>query len=267
MISVIGKIFRTDDYDKFKMLYGNRDVSESKKIKLLRSIKENGYILNPIEVNKDFEIIDGQGRYLALKELNVPVDYFVNENAGIKECMILNINVKNWTIADFIKSYAEQGNINYIRLRNYEKLCSMTKLYLFVNSLYGGSDYNYEKIRNGKVEVSEETFEKSIETLQFLKELELSFKNIEGRTIEFRKAVAFAFSCAGVDKFRLKENLIKYSGYANPIANLESALKELSKIYNRRKRQDFRYFDSEWDVKKREKKALSDKRYRKRETK
>ena len=114
MDKTIGKIYITDDYDKFKKLTGNRDVKGTKKI--VASIKSVGYVLSPILVNENFEVVDGQNRLEALKQLELPVPYIIQNGIGIEECRHLNIGQSNWNTTQFIRSYAESGNESYIRL-------------------------------------------------------------------------------------------------------------------------------------------------------
>lgn len=106
---IIGTIYETTDYDIFKKLPNNRDVINQRKQRIMNSIKE-GYVLNPIVINKDYQIIDGQGRYEALKELGLPIRYIVDEEAGIEECRRMNAYNTSWNVNDYIKSLAEGGN-------------------------------------------------------------------------------------------------------------------------------------------------------------
>ena len=53
---VVGQIYQTDDYDIFKKLDGNRDAGNVTAI--LNSIDEVGYVLSPILVNEDYEVIE-----------------------------------------------------------------------------------------------------------------------------------------------------------------------------------------------------------------
>ena len=65
------EIFRTNKYEIFKQLKGNREVSPKRISKIINSIKEVGYIINPIIVNEKMEVIDGQGRLEALRILKI----------------------------------------------------------------------------------------------------------------------------------------------------------------------------------------------------
>ena len=109
-------VYVTKAYDKFKRLTGNRDIPEDRISKIVESIQKVGWVRNPIVVNEKMEVIDGQGRLTALQRLGLPVEYIIAEGAGTEECIQMNMNMINWKLPDFIKSYAEQGNVNYQRL-------------------------------------------------------------------------------------------------------------------------------------------------------
>ena len=75
---------------------------------------------NPIVVNEKFEIIDGQGRFKALKTLSLPIEYILIPGLGLEECKKMNENSTTWNSRNFIVSEAELGNENYQRLLNLE---------------------------------------------------------------------------------------------------------------------------------------------------
>lgn len=59
-------VYRTNNYDQFKRLVGNREVNPKRVKTIKKSVEEIGYIPNPIIVNENMEVIDGQGRLQAL---------------------------------------------------------------------------------------------------------------------------------------------------------------------------------------------------------
>ena len=61
----VANVYKTDDLRRFRMLLNNRQVTESRVKAIMKSIRDNGYLISPIITNEKFEIIDGQGRYTA----------------------------------------------------------------------------------------------------------------------------------------------------------------------------------------------------------
>ena len=104
------RIFTTTEYDLFKRLKGNRDVTNKRVAIIKESISSIGYVSNPVIVNENYEVIDGQGRVRALMELGLPVEYRIITGLGIDDCRAMNLKPTGWSINDFVKSYAEYGN-------------------------------------------------------------------------------------------------------------------------------------------------------------
>lgn len=231
----VATVYRTNDLSMFKTLKANREVGEARKQMLIKSIDQNGYLTNPIIVNERFEVIDGQGRLAACKELGSPIDYMIVPHAGIKECMVLNMNTKNWRVTDFIQSYAEQGNENYIRLLELSKLGLGYNVFMFANGLYGGSNRgpNDATIKKGVARSSEETYKNAKVALEYLKTVKPFIDRIEGRRVDMECAVLFAYKDENCDNSRLSEALSKYYHLIQGVVGLKMAMDELAKIYNR----------------------------------
>lgn len=122
-MSEIAQIQSTTDYSKFKFMTGNRLVDKSN----VRRLKDGMirypdlFPTQPILVNANMFIIDGQHRFEAAKDLDLPVYYVVNDAATISTARHMNVTQRSWTIMDFARSYAEGGN------KNYEQFLHMTK--------------------------------------------------------------------------------------------------------------------------------------------
>ena len=111
----------TRDYSKFKFLKTNRKVKESTVRKITDSIKEWGIIPGrSILVDGDYNIIDGQHRFMAIKSLGHPIPYEVINGDVIGKTMALNSNQQQWKLIDYINSYAEQGIECYRKFLKFE---------------------------------------------------------------------------------------------------------------------------------------------------
>jgi hypothetical protein len=115
-------VYRTNDLQQFKILEGNRPVNLAHVKRLVDSIKSNGYLINPIIVNKYNEIIDGQHRIYAAKECKSHVWVLINPDAKLKDAVIFNANSSDWSLKDYLKSYCDLGYDNYIKLKNFYNL-------------------------------------------------------------------------------------------------------------------------------------------------
>jgi len=110
------QIHSTHDLSIFKNLNGNRDLNIGNVDRIAKSIVDNGFLKVPIVVNENFEIIDGQHRVEAAKKVNSIVYYVKIKSYNLSTAILLNANASNWKTIDYVKSFCERGNINYIKL-------------------------------------------------------------------------------------------------------------------------------------------------------
>ena len=108
-----GKIMITNNYDKFKIIEGNRNVDEPKVRKLVDSMKEKQLMI-PILVNENYEIIDGQHRFTASSRLGFPIYYTVVEGYGINEVKKANLITTTWNLDAFLNLYCSDEKEEYL---------------------------------------------------------------------------------------------------------------------------------------------------------
>lgn len=108
-------IHTTTDYAQFKTMSGNRNVNKAHVRELQRLLVDNGNLTNqfPIVVNKEMEVIDGQHRLEALRELGWEIAYIVEDGATINMVRAINLGNKNWNWRDLGQSYSNLGNKEY----------------------------------------------------------------------------------------------------------------------------------------------------------
>jgi len=116
---IINQVIKTNDYNTFKAMPGNRPVNKLHVKRLAESMQEK-HLMSPILVNEKMQVIDGQHRLEAQKSLSLPVFYIINEGYGRKETHILNSNSKDWKNDDFMNAYANQGFKHYITYRKFK---------------------------------------------------------------------------------------------------------------------------------------------------
>ena len=231
------KVNETTDYSRFKRLEGNRDVSEARIKKIMGSIRKVGYVMSPIIVNEQYQVIDGQGRLEALKRLGLPVHYIVVPNIGIDECIAMNMNQSNWTLIDYITSHAETGNVSYIYLLNliktYSKQISL-KVILYV--VTGRIDNTTSAVKDGNVVCTTDGYERAQRVLSWLSGLTEIFKRVGGHTEYYYDALAFCYDDPEIDNDRMTEKLIQLQANLIPVTTMLQAFEQIEDIYNNRTR-------------------------------
>lgn len=150
----------TTDYGRFKAMVGNRGTIDANIKKLVTSMSEQ-HLASIAIVNANDEIIDGQHRYKACKELKIPFNYIVMEDYGIEEVHTLNTNMKNWTNEDFVRQFSDRyKNGENIFIHYYKLVQFMDNHDLKLNNalllLEGGLKSGSTNLRHGVFTITEE---------------------------------------------------------------------------------------------------------------
>lgn len=125
-------VYKTNNYDQFKFMEGNRNVDLKHLHKLTESFKVKQLPI-PIIVNKDFEILEGQHRYLVCKNQQLPLYYIVIEDCSINDAILINTISKKWGMNDYLEHFAALGYEHYINLKNFMEItstnCNMARIF------------------------------------------------------------------------------------------------------------------------------------------
>ena len=232
--NVAYNVYTTKDYSMFKRLVGNRDIPESRISKIIDSIQKIGWVHNPIVVNEKMEVIDGQGRLTALQRLKMPVEYIIAPGASTKECIYMNMNMVNWKLPDFIKSYAEQGNENYQRLLSLMEKYVTGNLDIISTAVYRVSKSKHRDIKEGILQLTQEQYEAAIPRLEFIKPIleKIDEKKLPGSVVTLMQTLIYYFDYPEVDPERLAYGVEKYIYNATPWVLNTDCEREVENAYN-----------------------------------
>jgi len=168
-------IYETENYNKFNFINVNRKISREHVNHLKKSILTNNMLhAKPIVVDQQLNIIDGQHRFIAAKELGVKI-YYAIVNGYEEDIISLNANQRSWQTIDYVQYYAKKGINSYINaldlINRYGAGVSNTIEIISAN--HSGGDR--KKLRSGNYEaVSTIEAERRVKVLSSLKDL---FKN------------------------------------------------------------------------------------------
>ena len=234
----IAPVYETTNYSMFKEMMYNRDVMESRVGKLVASFSEKE-ILNPIVVNEKCEIVDGQGRFEALKRLGRPIKFVVSCGANIEDCRRMNAYNTNWTANDFVISYANSGNQNYIRIKKCREMTGFS--YNMINRLANKAvnvvknkknAWSTNKINTGNLSFTEDDMKSVLlfadHAAEIVTSLALSAKPKDVFYIALK--IASAHEC--YDSARMLQKCKKNRSSFTVMASLEDMLKEFSRVFN-----------------------------------
>jgi len=114
------QVYSTLDYSLLKQIDGNRNKNLLHINRLKKSMSDN-YLFTIIIVNEKYEIIDGQHRFEAIKDLCLPLYYIICEGYGLNEVHILNQNSKTWNADDYLEGYCKLGYKDYIKYKEFKE--------------------------------------------------------------------------------------------------------------------------------------------------
>lgn len=237
---IIGKVFATTDYDKFKTIVGNRPVVEkgSHFKEVLNSIKAEGQIC-PAIVNERNEIIDGQHRLAICRQLGIPFVYVIGEGCGFVNIAQANAGRK-WSTETFVYGYAQNGGANadsycYLKALYEEFSPPVTKSSL----LRVRSGYNPEvarQIRDGSFRMTAYEYNmiaKSLRDLIALGYADFIKSNpMSGNT--YWAAMCYTWRHPKVDNKRLIKLMWQNEKRIPSTSKVKELLEALSTIYNKK---------------------------------
>lgn len=233
----ITSVYRTDNYDTFKLLDGNRAVADGRMKKIKKSIETVGYVCNPIIVNERMEVCDGQGRLAALRMLGLPVDYIVVEGIGISECVAMNITQSNWKLTDYIDSYAAQGKTDYqylqLLVRNNAKMLPLETIFYASDRLKRAAR---NVVKDGLFMCGKEEYDNAVMLLNYVKVAKPAFEMVKGHREAYLTGSVFMFRHPDIDPTLFNEKLFKNQSMLRTVAGRREAVSVLEEVYNFRNR-------------------------------
>lgn len=238
----------TSDYSKFRVLKGNRDLKHVKRI--IDSINEVGQMKIPIVINEKNEVIDGQHRLEAFKQLGLPVYYIVIPDAGLAEAIALNNFQKPWTQSDYLQSFVNLGNENYKRFvslaekHNVKSVNELTAI-IYHQITTGGGNFS-KKVRNGELILTEERKAEVEAILTIIDDLYSVITAIGGQRRIAITGIAWCLELGKTDKSRLIKSIKERYALIRPAADYRTFLEDLTTVYNKGARKNRIYFAVEF---------------------
>jgi|SRR5208337_2704171 len=233
----------TIDYTMFKKHPSNRPIEPYNLKKIKESLQSKNLLeYRPLLVNSKYQIIDGQHRFEAAKELKLKIFYQVQEEDADMDMYICNETQKKWTLTDFVHFYSSQGFIEYQKLQNF---LSETKLdicsgILMLGQIVGTKCHFIQKLKQGKyVFKGYENYEKNIGMINDLKDL-LKPRIIGNRSfidsVRFRRAALNYFATKDFKFERFMKNCERKIEWFRPCTSYDQYMVIFREVDNFLKR-------------------------------
>lgn len=232
---VVGSIYESMDYNKFKVLTGNRSVEKARTNRIEKSYKNVGLRNVPIIVNKNFEVVDGQGRLAVCKEKGLPVRYIFDNDAGVEECLALNMASSRWRQRDMIKSGADLGNADYVMLDKLLQEFNHLGVDCVAKVCSGGQGCNAatSQIQGGRFKMMR-TEEDARARLKYIEEFMPKVTACHGHLQTMSSAINFAVDVCNADPQRLLTTFNRLDPFKNQglSSTVEGCVALLERLYN-----------------------------------
>ena len=116
----MGTILETRDYDRFVFVHSNRVIKRKRVLdwKRILSVKNLMHCM-PLVANRSYQLLDGQHRLTAARELGIPVNYTISDSMGVEDIADANSKGHGWKSTDHIHHYACMENRDYMMLETF----------------------------------------------------------------------------------------------------------------------------------------------------
>ena len=114
------EIKNTKNYSTFKFdTNKNRTINYTHLTRLKESIKEKNLLPdNPIVVDTNHVVIDGQHRLMAAQQLGVDIYYFVASTMTLSDTAKINGSSRKWEMDDYLDLHVKNGVPSYLWIKS-----------------------------------------------------------------------------------------------------------------------------------------------------
>ena len=232
----------TKNYEQFSLVKGNRNIDPLHLSRLIKAMDEN-YVPNPIIVNTNYEIMDGQHRFEACKRLVLPVYFIVSDSWELQDIRNMNSLVKKWAMSDYVQSYkALEKTIAgpYTTLEWYTKAYGMPyecSLQLLNGKTAVIGKEITDKFKKGEFIVNDLNYAKTFGN--FLMRIKPYFSHYNKRS--FVNALMHLIADHRFNKKVFLERLDKHSMKMRKCSNIKDYVDVLEYVYNCGSREKIRF--------------------------
>ena len=184
MVNNSNQVQTTSNYSLFTSLEGNRNVNKLH-VKRLKESMQKKYLFTVIIVNEKMEIIDGQHRFTACKELELPIRYIVVNGYGLSEVQMLNVNSKNWNADDYLIGYCDLGIEDYLIYRDFKSKYGFghNECQLLLSGKYNNSKIRKSDFTTGDFKIRD--LQKAIQYAKYILQIKPYYDGWKRRTFVY----------------------------------------------------------------------------------
>lgn len=223
----------TNDYEGFKLIEANREQSRGHVEALKAAFEEMGNLtrVQPILVNDQMEIIDGQHRFTACQELGQPIYYTKVSGLGVSDARKINVLHRSWTFDDYAHSYAKTGDASYQRYLKLQEDYGFSNSIILVYTSGGKNPGIYKEFREGNYVLTPDDDKKARFYLELLADVAEKYPIAKSRDLAI--ALFKIERVEGFDHNRLMDKLERYNAMLTRQGGIMEYVRLLEEIYNK----------------------------------
>jgi len=229
-------------YYALEIIDCNRNVLQSNVNALKKSIeKNNALYLKPITIDNEYYIIDGQTRYRACQELNMPfyVDIVNSMEWSNEDLISINTTQRNWKLQDYLRYYVKFNTDSYIAFEQFLKLhkhITIQMLIAIFNKTNSRSHLNSKIFKNGELKYDNSNKSTILEWLGWLHQINEApfYPSLNDRTKrnqEFQCSLLKKFQSPNWDNCKFVRLLSEYPHQLNKLKRITDFDQEIEDIY------------------------------------
>ena len=245
--TMLTPIFTTTNYSMFGHIGGNRNLDTSNLNKIKQSvskkhIKTNAVIciLDVEDVKVPLKIVDGQHRFEACKDLNIPVSYVIDSSLTMSSILnditLLNTASKEWDVSDFMNSEAQKGNQNYVLYSQVYNIFNNSfdheSLFYILNNDDSRTcpKISYPLFKSGQLHFDQSDYNYLIQRLKDISKFD--YYNELGGKRYYQKALNQLINTKGFDMGQMLSKIQTRQSTIVKCTTVDGALRQLGDIYN-----------------------------------
>lgn len=235
-------IQHTQDYSLFKHLRGNREYDMDHIKRLMRSLEADPAItqFQPVLVNEQMEVIDGQHRIEASRLLGLPVYFIIRKGASLTNAQKINVTTKTWTPRDWAQSYAALGEQAYKDYIAFQQEFPFTHT-VILDLLTLGDGHKagaHRQFREGSFLIADMPTSR-----RFAEQLTLLGTYYRGyRHASFARAYIRIAQHEAYDHTRFLKQMQEYAHELRSYGQMGEALRDIERVYNLNQQKKVRFF-------------------------
>ncbi len=224
------QIYETTDYDQFTIPDYQRDLSDSRKSSTKANYKEYQSFSVAI-VDKDFNIIDGQGRLGACRDLKIPFVFTIIKDADVKDFIALNRVTVPLPLERYENIFSDLGMKDYQTFQKFRATYGLAitgALKLNKQAEIGGSQT--ARFRFGKFKFI--NYAESVKIATHLMDFEMKYGSI-CKNNTFITSLLDLYNRTGYDKNRMIKKINKWHSLYPIVSGSKAYMTEqLESLYN-----------------------------------